>query len=633
MAIKGYAIQSGLACTGGGAGVMEVNVGEGYYWCGGVLKYFAGGSVAIAAADASYPRKDIVSLTSAGALADTTGTPAAAYPVGSTGPNTKTPILPDAPTDETTRCEVWVAAGATGILTTDITDLGITLSLPQSLFDWGLAFKAVVTGITGSPTHFQSADIAGHGANGLKDYEAYVKWEAGGAGAAPQGEHKTVVSSTDVGDIEITAYTAPVAVGDVVLLLHPAIAALINTTYGLSALQSLIGAKNATATADDLSDITTTDLHAKAGRLLLRFSPGAFATNVQGVSRTDVLAIFTAMASYFSASGAAYSVQMNNQTARTNIEQTLEDLTVFFGVDGTNTLTNINNSANATVNAVFQKFAAILGADSANVFNPTLQGSAQTNLDAALYALAQYFATSGAAISSTINPGGSARATLELILEDFADMLAGGTGIITWPAAAKYGNGVSVAEALAYVSDIGDATSEFLQNLIDPTIVKTTKALAALGNYDAEDVMSEDADNGEGTAWTFADCASESAGSGQIIEAIVSCETTGLTPRLTLQLYNATPACELDDNAASNGPTNADMVAGKFIGSIEFPAMEDLGGNSESRVSTSTLGNLPIPFTCANGATALYGVLVTQDAITGEAAGDDMTIILKIKRS
>ena len=244
-----------------------------------------------------------------------------------------------------------------------------------------------------------------------------------------------------------------------------------------------------------------------------------FNPDIQGAARTTLDTALAALATYIAASGAAYSVQMNNQTARTNIEQTIEDLTVVLGVDGVNVLTNINNSANTTINAVFQKFAAILGADSANVFNPAVQGSARTTVDAAiealasyfvassaaysakvnnqtlrtsleailqdffavvgcdgtntfsvtaqgaaqtvldtaLYSLAQYFATNGAAIAATVNPGGSARATLELILEDIGDILAGSAGIVTWPGSVKYGNGVSLAEAVAYVSDTLDA--------------------------------------------------------------------------------------------------------------------------------------------------------------------------------
>jgi hypothetical protein len=57
---------------------------------------------------------------------------------------------------------------------------------------------------------------------------------------------------------------------------------------------------------------------------------------------------------------------------------------VNFGTD----FTNINNSANVTPDDVHQKFAALWGADGANVFNPTIDGVARTTLEAALEALA-----------------------------------------------------------------------------------------------------------------------------------------------------------------------------------------------------------------------------------------------------
>jgi hypothetical protein len=142
-------------------------------------------------------------------------------------------------------------------------------------------------------------------------------------------------------------------------------------------------------------------------------------------------AAFGALAAYIAASGAAYSVQMNNQTARTNIEQTLEDLTTVLGVDGTNVITNINNSANTTFNAVFQKFAAILGADGANEFLPTVQGSTRATIEAAIEALASYFSASSAAWSVQTN-NQTARTNLEQTIEDITTVFGvDGTNVLT----------------------------------------------------------------------------------------------------------------------------------------------------------------------------------------------------------
>lgn len=154
--------------------------------------------------------------------------------------------------------------------------------------------------------------------------------------------------------------------------------------------------------------------------------------------------------------------------------------------------------------------------------------------------------------------------------------------------------------------------------------VAVTKALAAAGNYAAEDVLSESA--AAGTAWTFAAIAAGNGWPGRIIKAQAICETTALTPRLTLFLFKAAPTSNLNDNVANTALLHADLA--NYVGRIDFPTMADIGGDSEAIVTPSTAGNLPLDFECADDADDLYGVLVTKDAITGETATDDMTIIL-----
>ena len=159
--------------------------------------------------------------------------------------------------------------------------------------------------------------------------------------------------------------------------------------------------------------------------------------------------------------------------------------------------------------------------------------------------------------------------------------------------------------------------------------VSVTKALAAAGNYDIEDVLSESAT--VGTFWTFTGLASSNGNGGYIVKAQAICETTALTPRLTLYLFDTLPTSAKNDNVANTAVLNADV--GKYIGKIDFPSMEDLGGVSEAVVTPSTYGNLPLQFKCTAAVTALYGVLVTRDAITGEVATDDMTIKLTAEQN
>ena len=157
--------------------------------------------------------------------------------------------------------------------------------------------------------------------------------------------------------------------------------------------------------------------------------------------------------------------------------------------------------------------------------------------------------------------------------------------------------------------------------------VSVTKALAAAGNYADNDVLSESATTG--TAWTFSAIVPANGGTGAIVKAVVLCETTALTPQLTLFLFSATPTCALNDNVANPAVLHADEA--NYIGKIDFAALEDLGTGDSDAIRVSGVGNLPLDFECATGDNALYGVVVTRDAITGEAAGEDLIIKLTVR--
>ena len=166
-------------------------------------------------------------------------------------------------------------------------------------------------------------------------------------------------------------------------------------------------------------------------------------------------------------------------------------------------------------------------------------------------------------------------------------------------------------------------------NIQPLVMVSVTKDIAAAGDYAAEDVLSESAS--AGTAWTFADVALRKGEALSIVKAQAICEVTSLTPRLTLYLFTSTPTCALNDNVANTAVLHADLA--NYIGKINFPVLEDLGGDSESLATPGTYGNLPIEFECASTNTSIYGVLVTRDAITGESAGMDLTIRLTVERA
>ena len=159
------------------------------------------------------------------------------------------------------------------------------------------------------------------------------------------------------------------------------------------------------------------------------------------------------------------------------------------------------------------------------------------------------------------------------------------------------------------------------------TVALTRTLDASGGSYTAEDVVSDDDTASGGTAITFDGIASKLGGAGYITNASILCSTTGLAWRLTLYLFRVTPTSgELDDNADNTSVHTTDRP--NYIGKIDFPAMGDLGGNSETDATPSTVGNLPISFNCASGDDALYGILVTNDAETSQATS--MTIVISL---
>ena len=158
--------------------------------------------------------------------------------------------------------------------------------------------------------------------------------------------------------------------------------------------------------------------------------------------------------------------------------------------------------------------------------------------------------------------------------------------------------------------------------------VTLTKALAAAAIYHAEDVISESA--AAGTDWDFTAVAKVNGGTGYIVKAQALSETTAVTPRLTLFLFNAAPTCAVNDHAANTAVLHADKA--NYVGRVDFAAMEDLGtGDSGTIATPSTAGNLPLAFQCATAADDLFGVLVTRDAFT-QTATDDLTIVLTVEQ-
>lgn len=146
-------------------------------------------------------------------------------------------------------------------------------------------------------------------------------------------------------------------------------------------------------------------------------------------------------------------------------------------------------------------------------------------------------------------------------------------------------------------------------------------ALAAAGDYAANDVLSNDAGAGAGDPWLFTGLARVSGGSGIISRAVITTNVEAFAARLRLWLFNAAPsaATEQDDNAAFL--LDADDKT-KLIGYIDFDASADAG-------EVSVTQNLDVRMAFkAVGSANIYGILQTLDAITNETAGMLVTIEL-----
>lgn len=101
----------------------------------------------------------------------------------------------------------------------------------------GLCYYGVVTA-TAPGNQFTIPTLAGLGANKFIDtslvnqYQAFVFRDASGPGAAPQGELRPITNyATGTGSFITTAFSAAVAVGDEILIIHPLLARIMNL-YG-----------------------------------------------------------------------------------------------------------------------------------------------------------------------------------------------------------------------------------------------------------------------------------------------------------------------------------------------------------------------------------------------------------------
>jgi len=100
-------------------------------------------------------------------------------------------------------------------------DLGAVLTDLENATD-SLSFEGVVSSIASAPS-INCSDLIGYGDDFFKNYLVWVNWDAGAAGAEPQGKPPKLCTSytSTTGLFAIEAFDTAVAVGDHVLVMHP----------------------------------------------------------------------------------------------------------------------------------------------------------------------------------------------------------------------------------------------------------------------------------------------------------------------------------------------------------------------------------------------------------------------------
>ncbi len=168
----------------------------------------------------------------------------------------------------------------------------------------------------------------------------------------------------------------------------------------------------------------------------------------------------------------------------------------------------------------------------------------------------------------------------------------------------------------------------------DIKVVRSIKTLDAASIYSAGDVMSEDPSSGVGTAWLFPSVVGGNGGAGLITQAQLATETNSASSPVSLYLFIGSPSCELDDHASSNAPVHDEVTASKFIGRIGFTALSAIGTTGDAVVEATQYtasSGLPLPFVCATGTNAIYGVAVCETGL-GVAPSSDMMFTLTIEK-
>ncbi len=105
----------------------------------------------------------------------------------------------------------------------------------------GLAYNVPVTTATSTTVFASTSLIAlGEGNDDFVGWWVYARWDAGAASGAPQGEYRQISDYADsTGTVTHSAFSAQLAVTDVVMLIHPSVYEATAMRGGAQTIQSL----------------------------------------------------------------------------------------------------------------------------------------------------------------------------------------------------------------------------------------------------------------------------------------------------------------------------------------------------------------------------------------------------------
>ncbi|MDP3244981.1 MAG: hypothetical protein Q8M83_05010, partial [bacterium] len=280
---------------------------------------------------------------------------------------------------------------------------------------------------------------AGKFAGATNPYQAFVLRDAGGASAAPQGEILPVtVYTTATGVFTTAAFTAAVAVGDEILIVHPSLAGVIAVLAALNVppidsainllMRDVVGNKADTT----LYAATLTDS-------LMRY--------LKAVLHTEVLAIGT-----FTTSSATVPAD----TGRTEANDAWKGCLLMPLVAGAGPTAFQPKRIESFANA-----GGIFTMDPGNPFTSATGLVAY----AILPAQADFVPTADGVLNvSTAEAVGnkadtavqalSATSSLMRYIKGMVDMLVTAVGIIAWPARALPAANVAIAQVLRYLAEL-----------------------------------------------------------------------------------------------------------------------------------------------------------------------------------